>query len=81
MYNRIEHFIEEHNIIYKYQFGFRKNIPQTMLSLALSNKLTLTLTRKILHAVYLSTYKKLSTLSTINTFVQTLSLWNQWLCK
>ena len=24
MYNRIEHFIEEHNIIYKYQFGFQK---------------------------------------------------------
>ena len=24
MYNRMEHFIEEHNLIYKYQFGFRK---------------------------------------------------------
>ena len=24
MYNRIESFIDEHNIIYKYQFGFRK---------------------------------------------------------
>ena len=40
MYERLLHFLNEFNLLYKFQFGFRKDCSTNMALITLMNKLT-----------------------------------------
>ena len=73
MYKRLITFVEQYEILYCYQFGFRKNHSTSMALIHLVNKITSAIDRKETTAGFFWTYlKRLTPL----TMISCLTSWN-----
>ena len=76
MYNRLLNFINKYNILYKYQFGFRKNHSTSMALMTIVDKISEALQNKqFVLGVFLDLSKAFDTVS------KTPMLWYTWLSQ
>ena len=68
VYNQLNHFLEKENIVFKHQFGFRKNYSTGQAILELSDNLKMKIDNNAVYAVFFLTYLKPLILSTIRSY-------------